>query len=81
MEKEVILDVVAPPTLENQAGLMHLSLCLCVGQGRTVVTTIHQPNSTITDCFDDLLLLSFGNLIYMGKWAKSVEYFSSLGYK
>ncbi|CAL8464402.1 g3937 [Coccomyxa elongata] len=50
-------------------------------QGRTVVTTIHQPNSTITDCFDDLLLLSFGNLIYMGKWAKSVEYFSSLGYR
>ncbi|EIE18763.1 hypothetical protein COCSUDRAFT_45222 [Coccomyxa subellipsoidea C-169] len=50
-------------------------------QGRTVVTTIHQPNSTITDCFDDLLLLSYGQLIYMGKWAKSVDYFSSLGYK
>jgi ATP-binding cassette subfamily G (WHITE) protein 2 len=50
-------------------------------QGRTVVTTIHQPNSTITNCFDDLLLLSFGQLIYMGKWTKSVEYFSSLGYK
>lgn len=67
---------------------MSWHVCLCNSsdirvdaQGRTVVTTIHQPNSTITNCFDDLLLLSFGQLIYMGKWSKSVEYFSSLGYK
>lgn len=52
-----------------------------VEQGRTVVTTIHQPNSSITRCFDDLLLLAHGNIIYMGKWAKSVEYFQAVGYQ
>lgn len=50
-------------------------------QGRTVVTTIHQPNSSITRCFDDLLLLAGGNLVYSGKWASSVEYFNSLGFR
>ena len=46
-----------------------------------MVTTIHQPNSSITRCFDDLLLLAGGSLVYSGKWAKSVEYFNSLGFR
>ena len=50
-------------------------------QGRTVVTTIHQPNSSITRCFDDLLLLSHGQIMYMGEWGRSVDYFSGLGYQ
>ena len=50
-------------------------------QGRTVVTTIHQPNTPITECFDDLMLLSHGTIMYMGEWSESVQYFSSLGYR
>lgn len=50
-------------------------------QGRTVVTTIHQPNSSIVSCFDDLILLSYGNIMYMGEWAKSVDYFAALGFQ
>ncbi len=33
---------------------------LAVSMGRMVVFTIHQPNSDITDLFDELLLLSPG---------------------
>lgn len=65
---------------ENSRTSSDWSCCENV-QGRTVVTTIHQPNSSITRCFDDLLLLAHGNIIYMGKWAKSVEYFQSVGYQ
>ena len=46
-----------------------------------MVTTIHQPNTPITECFDDLMLLSHGTIMYMGAWAASVQYFSSLGYR
>ena len=45
-----------------------------------MVTTIHQPNSSIMRCFDDLLLLSHGQIMYMGGWSQSVDYFSGLGY-
>jgi len=33
-------------------------------RGRTVVTVIHQPNSEIFRMFDQLMLLSLGNIIY-----------------
>ena len=46
-----------------------------------MVTTIHQPNSSITRCFDDLLLLANGNIMYMGERSKSVDYFAGLGYQ
>ena len=46
-----------------------------------MVTTIHQPNTPITECFDDLMLLSHGTIMYMGEWSKSVQYFSGLGYR
>lgn len=45
-----------------------------------MVASIHQPNSQITDCFDDLLLLAGGCCIYYGPWQSSVQYFASAGY-
>lgn len=36
------------------------------GQGRTIALTIHQPNSDITELFDDLLLLAKGLCTYVG---------------
>ena len=59
----------------NESGLP------CARQGRTVVTTIHQPNGSITRCFDDLLLLTKGVLVYSGPWADAVGYFDALGFK
>ena len=44
-----------------------LSLRHLCRNGRTVVTTIHQPRSNIFNLFDNLLLLSDGKTMYFGK--------------
>ncbi|KAK9824375.1 hypothetical protein WJX72_009828 [[Myrmecia] bisecta] len=55
-------------------------LVMLARKHRTVVCTIHQPNSDITDNFDDLLLLARGRCAYFGPWDHSIDYFKSLGY-
>ncbi|KAL1813373.1 hypothetical protein ACET3Z_023438 [Daucus carota] len=47
--------------------------------GKTVVTTIHQPSSRLFHKFDKLLLLSKGSLLYFGNASEAMEYFSSIG--
>lgn len=47
---------------------------------RTVISTIHQPNSDIFDMFDRLVLLAKGKIIYFNYANKSVEYFNKIGY-
>jgi len=49
--------------------------------GRTIIQTIHQPNSEIFQLFDKLLLLAQGKIIYFNDQDKSVDYFSSIGFK
>ena len=49
--------------------------------GRTVVSTIHQPNSDIFEMFDRLMLLARGKIIYMNEARLSVDYFSSIGFQ
>ncbi|KAI8539243.1 hypothetical protein RHMOL_Rhmol09G0166700 [Rhododendron molle] len=48
--------------------------------GRTLITTIHQPSSTLYRMFDKVLVLSEGYLIYSGRADGVMEYFGSLGY-
>ena len=48
---------------------------------RTVVSTIHQPNSDIFELFDYLSLLARGKIIYFNKADKSVDYFTSIGFQ
>jgi len=50
-------------------------------ENRTVISTIHQPNSDIFDMFDRLVLLAKGKIIYFNEAKLSVEYFSNIGYK
>jgi ABC-type multidrug transport system ATPase subunit len=45
-----------------------------------VVATIHQPNSLITDHFDDWALLAKGRLLYAGPWAGALPYFEAAGH-
>ena len=47
---------------------------------RTVIQTIHQPNSEIFDLFDQLMLLSCGKIIYFNEADKAVDYFGSIGW-
>uniref|UniRef100_A0A6T7S652 ABC transporter domain-containing protein n=1 Tax=Hanusia phi TaxID=3032 RepID=A0A6T7S652_9CRYP len=49
--------------------------------GRTVVATIHQPSSDTFHCFDNLLVLANGEIMYQGKAAEMVDYFGELGLK
>lgn len=49
--------------------------------GRTLIATIHQPSSDIYHLFDDLLLLSGGNVLYNGNAARCIDYFANLGYQ
>ena len=48
--------------------------------GRTVISTIHQPNSDIFEVFDRLMLMAAGKIIYYNKASLAVDYFSGIGY-
>jgi ABC-type multidrug transport system ATPase subunit/ABC-type multidrug transport system permease subunit len=47
---------------------------------RTVISTIHQPNTDIFDMFDRLVLLARGKIIYFNAASLSVDYFEKIGY-
>jgi len=49
-------------------------------ENRTVISTIHQPNSDIFEMFDRLLLIAKGKIIYQNLANKSVDYFAGIGY-
>ncbi|CAD98355.1 ABC transporter [Cryptosporidium parvum] len=48
--------------------------------GRTIICTIHQPRTQVFQAFDEILLLSKGEVIYQGPSKSSVDYFSLIGY-
>eukprot|EP00092_Neocalanus_flemingeri_P034993 GFUD01038077.1.p1 GENE.GFUD01038077.1~~GFUD01038077.1.p1 ORF type:complete len:636 (+),score=147.35 GFUD01038077.1:90-1997(+) len=49
-------------------------------QGRTVVTTIHQPSSIILAQFNKILLIAEGRTAYMGEISGATNFLSSCGY-
>jgi len=49
-------------------------------QGKTIITSIHQPNSASFLNFDKLLMLSDGNVVFFGKPRDSLDYLRSKGY-
>jgi ATP-binding cassette subfamily G (WHITE) protein 2 len=46
-------------------------------QNKTIIMTIHQPNSEIYELFDDLILLLEGKLIYHDDAQNITDYFES----
>lgn len=48
--------------------------------GKTVIFTIHQPNTDIYDLFDRFLLLVEGKIIYQAKASDAITYFNSIGF-
>ncbi|KAI9099904.1 P-loop containing nucleoside triphosphate hydrolase protein [Phlyctochytrium arcticum] len=52
---------------------------LCRG-GRTIFVSIHQPRSDIFDLFDDIILLSRGDLVYAGPRQGALAHFENLGH-
>eukprot|EP00850_Spirogloea_muscicola_P024387 SM000731S21910 [mRNA] locus=s731:11:2329:- [translate_table: standard] len=43
--------------------------------GRTIVSTIHQPRSSIYQLFEYLILLSDGKMLYFGRATAAIDYF------
>ncbi|WVQ97528.1 hypothetical protein IAU59_004642 [Kwoniella sp. CBS 9459] len=48
---------------------------------RTVIFTIHQPQSNIVALFDRLLLLAKGQLVYSGEAGRAQSHFEKIGYE
>lgn len=57
------------------SSLRHLA-----SNGRTIVSTIHQPRSSIFALFDQLCLLSEGRVMYFGPATDAVSYFAGLDF-
>ncbi|KAH7322700.1 pleiotropic drug resistance protein [Stachybotrys elegans] len=49
-------------------------------EGRTIITTIHQPRSEIWDLFDNLVVLSKGSPVYSGPIPDCIPWFASHGF-
>ncbi len=49
-------------------------------EGHTVISSIHQPRSSIFAMFDDLILLSEGRMLYSGPASEALSYFEELGH-
>ena len=84
---EMVSDPVALFLDEPTSGLDSFQALRCMTalnelarSGRTVVTTIHQPRSSIFAMFSQLLLISEGRLLYIGDAKDAVEYFASLSF-
>lgn len=48
--------------------------------GRTVISSIHQPSSEVFALFDDLFLLSGGEPVYFGEAKKAINFFAEAGF-
>ncbi|KAJ5072725.1 abc transporter g family member 28 [Anaeramoeba ignava] len=49
-------------------------------EGRTIISTIHQPRQSIFELFDYLVLLSHGKLVYFGPINEIENYFSNINF-
>ncbi|XP_057956183.1 ABC transporter G family member 15-like [Malania oleifera] len=48
--------------------------------GRTIISSVHQPSSEVFALFDDLFLLSGGEAVYFGEAKMAVEFFAEAGF-
>lgn len=53
----------------------------CFFSGHTVITTIHQPSSSMYRLFDTVLLMSEGRIAYYGPADEALDYFAKLGFE
>ncbi|KAK3420680.1 hypothetical protein EUGRSUZ_G01539 [Eucalyptus grandis] len=49
-------------------------------EGRIVICSMHQPSSEVFDIFDDLLLLSSGETVFLGEAKMAIEFFADAGF-
>lgn len=64
----------------NAYNVVESLVTLAQTYNRTVVFSIHQPQSNIVALFDQLILLAQGCMVYSGEFQKCQQYFSAVGY-
>jgi len=62
----------------SAVSLLNLLRNLAQDQGKTIITTIHQPSSKVFHAFDKLLMLCEGNVVYFGKPLDSLSYLRNI---
>jgi hypothetical protein len=65
----------------NAKALINILNDLAIKEGKTVITSIHQPSSGAFFGFHKLMLLAVGNLIYFGGPQESLSYLKNLNYE
>jgi hypothetical protein len=58
---------------------MRILHSLAKEEGKTIITSIHQPNSGVFFAFDKLMLLADGNVVYFGTPNGSLDHVRELG--
>jgi len=58
---------------------MRILHALAKEEGKTIITSIHQPSSAVFFGFDKLMLLADGNVVYFGTPRGSLEHVKKLG--
>lgn len=53
---------------------------LAHNEGKTIISTIHQPSSAAFYYFDRLILMADGNIVYQGIANRAPRYFESIGF-
>ncbi|KAJ2716534.1 hypothetical protein H4R19_000585 [Coemansia spiralis] len=68
--------------LDSNSAEMVVELVRDITRSRGIasIMTVHQPNANMLTCFDRVLLLSQGHLVFFGPAADALDYFESKGY-
>ncbi|KAJ2806959.1 hypothetical protein H4R21_000663 [Coemansia helicoidea] len=68
--------------LDSNSAEMVVELVRDITRSRGIasIMTVHQPNANMLACFDRVLLLSQGRLVFFGPAADAIDYFESRGY-
>jgi len=61
--------------------LMETLQNLCRSEGKTIITSIHQPSSSVFHSFDKLLMMAEGNVVYFGTPSHSLTYLNGLNFR
>jgi ABC-type multidrug transport system ATPase subunit/ABC-type multidrug transport system permease subunit len=66
--------------LLNAYSVMKLLYFYCKIHQRTIITSIHQPNSDVFQLIDNIIVLHQGSIVFNGKRDNLVPYFSKFDY-
>jgi len=63
----------------HMAGKLVSALRDLANEGRTIVATIHQPSAAVFECFDRVLLLAVGRVVFNGSRTAAEHFFQDIG--